>query len=123
MDIPQTEIYNTILEIIADKDQITLSEIDEKYITFRTKFPKLYDMTMSFENKNEFLRELLLLLNIREDVITGKKTSIEANIKTGEIVAEKYLYPSVNMRPTEKQKKSALSKILAQHHKDLNETD
>ena len=122
MDTSKKEIYLTLQNILADKELLTLIEIDEKYLEFRTKFPKLFDMVMSCISQQEFLREIILLLNIREDVLTGRQTDIQANIKIGERAAEKYIYPKVG-KPTQQQKKTALAKILAQHTKDMNNTE
>jgi len=111
MDTDKTEIYITVNNIIDDKDLLTLDILSEKYADFKTKFPKLYEMSINHPNKKEFLKELRLLLDLREDVITGRKTDVEANVQTGEYFGKKYVYP-ITGEPTQLQKKNALTKIL-----------
>jgi len=111
MDLNKNEIITTVYAIISDKDLLNLEELSEKYSDFKTKMPKLYEMTITHQNKQEFLRELSLLLDRREDVITKRKTEIEANVQTGEYFGKKYIYPLTG-EPTLDQKKTALTKIL-----------
>ena len=111
METDKTEIYIIVNKIIDDKELINLDELSEKYGDFKTKFPKLYDMVINHQNKTEFLRELCLLLDLREDVLTGRKSEIEANVQTGEYFGKKYIYP-ITGEPTHEQKKTALTKIL-----------
>ena len=51
------------------------------------------------------------MLDLREEVSTGLKSEIEANVQISEYMAKKYVYPQMG-EPSKEQKKDALRKIL-----------
>ena len=74
------------------------------------------------EDSNLFLRQLSVMLNIRQEVIDGTKSDIEANVQVSEYVAKQYIYPTVG-EPTQEQKNNALNKILKKHNDDMKGYD
>lgn len=113
MDINKEEIYKTAVNIINDAQTLSPVELEIKYETFKDKFYKLYDTCINVvpETKAKTLRELSILLSIRQEVINGTKADVEANVQIGEYMAKQYVYPKTG-EPTKDQKKVALQKIL-----------
>jgi hypothetical protein len=148
MDEHKNYIYKTVSNIIADSSTLTKSELDLKYKEFSSKFPKVYENSIlsatedcastsgvngvnggvsggvsgSASGSEKFLKELSEMLNIRESVLNGTKSEIEANVQVSERVAKQYLYPKVG-EPTQKQKDIALRKILKKHDNDMKDYD
>jgi hypothetical protein len=113
MDIPKSEIYNTVVNIINDTEKLTKIELEEKYKDFKNNFFKLFETCISVtpETKNKILKELSILLSIREEQKSGSKSTIEANVQVTEYMAKQYVYPYTG-EPTLEQKKEALRKIV-----------
>jgi hypothetical protein len=110
MNVPKEEIYNYASGLVKDLNKLTIFEIEGKYKDFKEKFPKIYNFCLEGTDKN-ILRELRILLDIRESVKNDDKSDIEANVQVSEYFAKQYLYPKVG-EPTLEQKKSAMSKII-----------
>jgi len=117
MNVSKDEIYNTCVNIMTDARVLTNHDLQNKYYDFKEKFLKLYEMCAyaADADKPYILGELKKLLNIREEVISGTKEEIAANVQVGEYVAKKHLYPVIG-EPTMEQKKVALKKIIKEHH-------
>jgi hypothetical protein len=113
MDISKADIYNTVTNIINDTETLTKIELEEKYKDFKNNFFKLFETCIGVtpETKNKTLRELSILLNIREEMKSGKKGTIEGNVQVTEYMAKQYVYPYTG-EPTLEQKKEALRKIV-----------
>lgn len=113
MDISKSEIYQVACNIVNDVSELTKKELEEKYDTFKKKFPKLYTICSETTNetKDKNLRELNILLGIRDEVKRGSKNEIEANVQVSEYMAKQYVYP-ITGEPSLAQKKKALDKII-----------
>lgn len=126
MNQDKTYIYETTKAIIEDVKTLSREELDIKYEKFKTDFYKLYETAIIKSatpyDTSMFLRELAIMLAIRQDVISGKKTDIEANIQVGEYMAKKYVYPKTG-EPTIEQKKVALKKIVKKHEEEKKERE
>lgn len=116
------DIYITVCNILEDKEILTQFELEEKYKDFKEKFFRIFDLCISStEDKyNDIKQKISLMLNIRDDVKTGKKSDIEANVQVGEYCAKLYIYPKTG-EPTIEQKKEALKKIIAGEKKRKEE--
>ena len=119
MNLQKEYIYETSKKLIEDLHILTNNEIEEKYKDFKEKLPKLYEMCI--KNEPNTLKELSILLNIREERKENKKTEIESNVQVSEYMAKKYVYP-ITGEPTLEQKKIALKKIVKDAVKKENET-
>ncbi len=124
MDITKEEIYRTAVNLINDAGTLTPQELEMKYEFFKDKFSKLYYTCVNVvpETKTKTLRELSILLNIRQEVKDGKKADIEANVQVGEYMAKQYVYPKTG-EPTLEQKKVALQKIMRGEEKKKKEKE
>jgi len=115
MDISKEQIVEKVREILRDRDQLTKLEMETKYKEFMEAFPRLYLTTMdanSSEDVGVLISHLNYMLGVRENIIKGNKTPINANVIVSEHMAKKYVYP-ITGEPTTKQKEEALCKILA----------
>jgi len=113
MDISKKEIYETAVNIINDSSVLTRNEMEVKYKDFKDNFFKLYDTCINVtpSTKDGLLKELNILLNIRDELKSGSKNNIQANVQVTEYMAKKYVYPYTG-EPTLEQKKEALRKIV-----------
>ena len=57
-----------------------------------------------------------ILLDIREEVLEGKKETIASNIQVSEYYAKKYLYP-VTGEPSTERKKKEIERIVKENKK------
>lgn len=128
MEQDKTEIYNNAENLINDLNLLTMAEIETKYETFKNKFPKLYQMCLT--NQQNTLKELKMLLNIREDL--KQKTSdpllskvdlihhtVGTNITVSEHFAKRYVYP-ITGTPSKEQQKIAMKKIIRAEMEKMN---
>jgi hypothetical protein len=119
MEVSKYEILKTASELVIDIDNLTMNEIEEKYLSFKQKFPKLYQIIIQGpilgKTNNQIISELSIILGIREEVKSGLKDGISANVQVGEYMAKQYLYPVIGT-PTIEQKKNALDKIVKGSH-------
>src|SRR5574343_725348 len=113
MNISKSEIYHTVLNILGDLDKLNKTELEEKYKTFKESFFKLFETCIGVtqETKPKFLRELAILLNMRESQLNGSKTAMESNVQVSEYMAKQYVYP-ITGEPSLEQKKVAMRKII-----------
>lgn len=107
---PKDEILRDILNIQRDLDVLTRVELDAKYIEFKRTFPKFYEKCLL--NEKSTFNEIKMMLDLREEVSTGTKSEIEANVQISEHMAKKYVYPQMG-EPSVQQKKDALRKIIS----------
>ena len=114
MDWSKEKIYQTIVDLIKDKEECSIGELEQKYGDFKKEFPKWYETCLSNEKPENLLDGLSIYLNIREEVKDGTKSEIEANVQVAEYRAKQYLYPVVG-EPTIQQKKDALKRILQEN--------
>jgi hypothetical protein len=116
MDTGRDEIYTTAIAIMNDSKTLSRQELENKYYAFKDKFFKVYTMCSeaTAQTRPTIEMHLKLLLGIREDVLDGKKTDIEANVQVSEFMAKKYLYKKdgIFKEPSMEQKKAALNKII-----------
>lgn len=126
MESHKSYILANVCKVMADVDSFPVSELDVKHKEFKDKFPKVYQncilSSSSQTNKNEFLKKLYEMLKVRDQVISGEKTEVQANVEVSEKVAKEYLYPVVG-EPSEKQKEKALARILKTHENDMKDYD
>jgi hypothetical protein len=113
MDTSKDYIYQNAVNIINDAEILSPPELEEKYKEFKEKFYKIYVTCVGLtpETKQSFLNELKLFLGIREEVISGKKSMIEANVQVGDYQGKRYLYP-ITGEPTMEQKKQYIKKVV-----------
>lgn len=119
MNYSKEEIYNTAVAIMDDLDKLNAQELEQKYMWFKEHFFKLYDtcITIMPEEREKTLRELNVLLGIRDQRKAGTISNIESNVQVTEYMAKKYVYPIVG-EPTKEQKKEAIRKIIQADKKD-----
>ena len=118
MDTGSEEIKDTIKSIYADKLTLSKQELDEKYTEFKTKFVKLYETCTESEITEEsMLKEIDMMLQVRQEHLDGKISNIAGNIKIGQLYATKYIYP-VTGKPSKKDVATAIDKLLKSENKD-----
>lgn len=66
---------------------------DEEFVSFKTKYPRFYDMLIT-KGCNETM--LYKLLEIHEKMIKGQLNQRDADEMFGEIAAKEYVYPKIN---------------------------
>lgn len=113
MDWSKDKIFETCMSIMADSDTLSKQQMDEKYEIFKKKFSKIYQMcssTSSSIERQSILREISMMLGIREDIKTDKKDAFVGNVQIGEHFAKKYIYPKVG-EPSLEDRKNALDKL------------
>jgi hypothetical protein len=106
---PKEEILETCEKIKIDVDILTTKELSKKYYEFKKTFPKFYELLLL--NEHGLYEQLIIQLNIRDDINSGSKTELEANVQIGDFYGKKYVYP-ITGEPTTKEKKDALRKII-----------
>jgi hypothetical protein len=119
MDTTRTYLIKNAEGLIIDKRTLTKGEIETKYAEFKLKFPKFYDLCISGGNVGDgsttsdakILSEIRIMLGIREELLSGQKSNIEANVQVSEYFAKQFVYPIIG-EPTQEQKKAALQKII-----------
>lgn len=107
MEVSHDEIVYTLRGIKEDSFHLTPKQMDEKYATFKEKFPRLYQMAPLIKDWGEFE----YMMKLRGDIKDGKKSEIQANIQLGEYMGKKYIYPKTG-EPTQNDKKRAINKII-----------
>jgi hypothetical protein len=104
------EILETCEKIKNDVDILTAKELSQKYREFHKTFPKFYELLL--QNEQGLYEQLKLQLNIRDEINSGSKSELEANVQLGDLYGKKYVYP-ITGEPTTKEKKDALRKIIS----------
>lgn len=111
MDISKDTIYETCMSIINDRSTMTTQELDIIYFEFSEKFRKLYETCKAEQDITSLKKELKILLSIRQEVISGFKDTISANVQVGEYMAKQHLYPIVG-EPSKERKKKEIARIV-----------
>ena len=113
MNESKDTIYTTAVNITIDCNNLTQTQMDDKYKEFKNNYSKIYQLcssTSTQSQKQQILRELSLMLGVREEVKNGEKNSFVANAQIGEHVAQRYIYPKVG-EPSLEDKKRAIAKM------------
>lgn len=110
IEIDYKYIYTTAINIIKDSQTMSSDDLLEKYSEFQKKIKKLYELCITDPDGVPYI--LAKMLQERENMKTGKESVLNTNVKIGEFVAQKFMYPHV-AEPTLEQKREALSKIVS----------
>ena len=102
-----TEIKKILDEI---KDYLNLNNhsaeaiefLNEKYIDFSERFPRLYEGTIENSLDPNILKQLLNVMKQRED---SHLTDHQADVNVGEILVNKYVKPQFSKDNTNKKQK------------------
>lgn len=120
MNESKDTIYKTASNIITDSSYLTQTQMETKYKEFKNKYSKVYQLCSSASTnleKQSILRDLSLMLGVREEVKIGTKDSFVANAQIGEHVAQRYIYPKVG-EPSLEDKKRAIDKMSKENNKN-----
>lgn len=120
IDIEKDYITKNIDLILND----TIDKNDE--YEFLQQFPKLHEICLiiKYETNTNAKKEMRMMLNKmideRERIKTGKTSTVNANVKIGQMMAKKYIDPITNEKPTHEQMMKHMPQILKQE-KELKE--
>lgn len=117
--------FNNCLEILNDKKKLTKLDIDNKYIEFKKKYPRLFDMlTLNDDIDRNMLKFLcdkadeqnnLNKINTEE----SKDKQIENDLEVGDFLAQKYIYDKFNINQSDEEK-DKIKKQIKDKLKNLN---
>ena len=118
MNLNSEYIINTFYSYQLDKTFKTEDELNEKYLEFRRKYPKIYD---NFVNGLFTVEKFKQLLSIHNNIYnntagTHKKKNFESSAKISETLAKEYLYP-VYGEPSQQDKNKARLKAMKKLNK------
>tara|TARA_B100000427_G_C15491190_1_gene587705 strand:- start:126 stop:473 length:348 start_codon:yes stop_codon:yes gene_type:complete len=94
--------YNECLKILEDKKTLDEEPLYEKWDLFKKETPELFKFLVKTQ---EIDMSILKKLCLQSSIVTPENKR-EKDKEVGEMLAEKYLYPTFG-RPTEKQMKEA----------------
>ena len=90
------ETYNQCLTIIQDKKTLNIFELKEKWINFKNRFPKLYEMlTINDTLDLNMLKFLCENADKHKNMTQDQQLDLEVDI--GKKLADKYIYSSTNI--------------------------
>jgi len=95
-------VYDKCLNIIKDKDKLTYLELNEKWDSFKTQYPQLYNMLTIDSNID--LNMLKFMCEMSEKQTNNKEENLNIEIEIGDRLANKYLYNDKFKEPTNEQK-------------------
>lgn len=97
------ETYNQCLTIIQDKKTLNNLELKKKWINFKNRYPKLYEMlTINDTLDLKMLKFLCENADKHKNMTQDQQLDLEVDI--GKKLADKYIYSSTNInRPTQQQ--------------------
>ena len=97
------ETYNQCLTIIQDKKTLNNLELKKKWINFKNRYPKLYEMlTINDTLDLNMLKFLCENADKHKNMTQDQQLDLEVDI--GKKLADKYIYSSTNInRPTQQQ--------------------
>ena len=107
--------YNDCINIIEDKNKLNHTELLNKWETFRTKYPKLYEMLTITETIDLNLLKFLCD-SAEKQKLLNKEEQLENEFKVGETLAKKYIYDKFQeptVQQTEFIKNSLRKKLLS----------
>lgn len=117
--------FNNCLEILNDKKNLTKLDIDTKYIEFKKKYPRLFDMlTLNDDIDRNMLKFLcdkadeqnnLNKINTEE----SKDKQIENDLEVGDFLAQKYIYDKFNINQSDEEK-DRIKRQIKDKLKNLN---
>lgn len=124
MNTPREEIEKTVKQLLKDVYTHTPVELEAKYKDFKENFFRLYTKCLETTPATvpQTLKELNTFLNIRDEVLSGKKSSLEANVQVGDYMGKKYVYP-ITGEPTKEQKLEYIKKAVQESAKKEKEKD
>ena len=83
--------YNECIEIINDKKSLNHKQLQEKWDSFKLKFPQLYQM-LTLENNIDLQILKYLCETAEKHNEKTKNEKIEQEFEVGETLAQKYIY-------------------------------
>lgn len=118
--------FNNCLEILNDKKNLTKIDIDNKYIEFKKKYPRLFDMlTLNDDVDRNMLKFLCDKADEQNslnkiDTVESKDKQIENDLEVGDFLAQKYIYDKFNINQSEEEK-DKIKKQIKDKLKNLNQ--
>lgn len=94
--------YNECLKIIQDKKILTHKELEEKWETFKTKFPTFYKMITITDNIDINMVKYMCNMALKHQNLS-KEEKIENEFVIGDKLAKEYIYDKFP-EPNQKQK-------------------
>lgn len=108
-----TNTYSECLEIIQDKKTLTHKQLEEKWETFKTKFPTFYKMITTSDNIDLNMVKYMCNTALKQQTLS-KEERIEKEFDVGDKLAKKYIYdkfPEPNQRQKDFIKETLRKKI------------
>ena len=97
-----TNTYSQCLEIIQDKKTLTHSQLEDKWETFKKKFPTFYKMITTSDNIDLNMVKYMCNTALKQQNLS-KEEQIEKEFDVGDKLAKKYIYDKFP-EPNQKQK-------------------
>lgn len=94
--------YSECLEIIQDKKTLTHKQLEEKWKTFKIKFPTFYKMITTSDNIDLNMVKYMCNTALKQQNLS-KEERIEKEFDVGDKLAKKYIYDKFP-EPNQKQK-------------------
>ena len=115
MDWDSSRIRKEYIEVTRDAKILPKSMMEEKYLEFKTKYEKLYELAIRSvvnDNVQENIKTLDMMLLQRDRIKRGKISEINAGMVVGNQLGHKYIYPVTNV-PSKEDYVNAIDKINA----------
>lgn len=84
--------YNECLTIINDKKTLSHKDLEKKWVTFKNKFPQLYEMLTISDNVDLRLLEFLCQTAEKQNKLTNREQRLENDFQVGEQLAKNFVY-------------------------------
>ena len=114
MDID--DVHKSMIQILKDKKTLNMRQLEVKWAAFMNEFPLIF---ISLCREDVDLSMLNVMIQKIKQVRMGEKAHDTAEKEFGNIMADKYIYPTFE-KPSEEQLKVAYDNAVKNKEKELN---
>ncbi len=113
MNWEQDDIRKNFHGVIRDARTMTEGELGQKYLKFKDRFPKLFEMAIESVATDTVQKNLGLfdmMMTKRQEQKDGTKTKTTTDMAVGNQLGKEFIYPKTNM-PSQTDYNKAINKI------------